>query len=654
MVVKVLKKFFKKEIKREFKEIGEPDYMMPGLVPLNDSGFYVTPEEPADPTDCDRYPDSPWCGGNPFSIKPIDLGLEIVIDDCNVGIRANPVLAFIKLPLSTIVYRKPECRNPLPEPKPDYSGDDFSSPVMSPPDCRVGSGRSLLVMFTDSQNNYTEEYFTDLYGNATGIGTIREEKKLELISFDFYPQLLKASVPNSAGIYSEVDMIARFKTKSDYEFIMNDVWNDQIWGGLAPAYNDGFGGRTIREGEFYLSTSGTGHAIGEPRGDSLLSLVEIHFGKTPRALERLAEIRNVNSTETFYDGTRLSQLKTRSHHNTVILKCGDGLYDTIRNPPPPKERRKKKKEDDVTCCPTTYANNALLKQLLAKVNKLSDIVGVNEYPASLPNSLISKDEGFIGSLIPNANVNIPNLTKMLGWYFERFDEVMGQFEIPIEVKDSDPTTPGEQPVGFKLPNIAESIAEMMGLLLQSTINSETLVNMATRTLIETGQDKQQNFKNYMLTQAIVEYMGFEIKDKVQKLPMTFKPGGEGLEAMLQEGEIDVTISEFADTTDLRANLTDLLQAAAITRAVHWRKLDAKGNMGNQIRDIIKAYSAISETIGNRKKDDEGKDDFEKFVEAAEIGFTTTVGITDTTNPYGASFDQRPKIRELGTPPPPPE
>lgn len=112
---------------RELGEIGDlmdipqPGDVMDGLVPIGDSGLYSVPDDAAAPNDCERWPDSPACGGQVLSTLPIGYeDQEIVADDCNLGFGITPVVGFVKLPKIQLVYRKPECR----EPPPDYSGKD--------------------------------------------------------------------------------------------------------------------------------------------------------------------------------------------------------------------------------------------------------------------------------------------------------------------------------------------------------------------------------------------------------------------------------------------------------------------------------------------------------------------------------------------------
>lgn len=281
------------------------------------------------------------------------------------------------------------------------------------------------------------------------------------------------------------------------------------------------------------------------------------------------------------------------------------------------------------------------------VTRTSEVIGVDEYPASLPSSLISKDEGFLGNLIPNPKVEIPNLTKLLGWYIERFDEIMGQFEIPIEIKDSDPTTPGEQPIGIKLPNIAESLAEIVTLLFTINMNSEVLVSMGFRTLLETGQDKQQNFISYKLLLSLVDYLGFKYRETEMDLPMMFTPGKTRFDEILQETTLKVAVPEFDKKFNFEADLMRFRKAASIIDSVYFRKIDPNGDIKAQIlsnlRNLLDGMKSVN---GDLDKD------FEKFVTAVEVGFTDTPGISDSVNPYGRNFKERPRVKDLTNNQPP--
>jgi hypothetical protein len=99
-----------------------------GLTPVGDTGIYMTPDEPADVFDCERYPDSIYCGGNPLSITPIGIDANLEIDNCGATIQATPIVAFIKLPPLSVSYRLPgECRNEY-EKKRDGKLPKFDAP----------------------------------------------------------------------------------------------------------------------------------------------------------------------------------------------------------------------------------------------------------------------------------------------------------------------------------------------------------------------------------------------------------------------------------------------------------------------------------------------------------------------------------------------
>lgn len=301
---------------------------------------------------------------------------------------------------------------------------------------------------------------------------------------------------------------------------------------------------------------------------------------------------------------------------------------------------------------TSYAGiylqmaNQAIEACNAKNNtqKLLTVIGVDEFPASLPKSLITKTEGFPGNFIPDANVEIPSLAKLVSWFIEQFDALVGQFEIPIEIKDTDPTTPGDQPAGLKLPNIAESIGEIVVLLLQISIDAQTLVNIATRNLVETGQDKQQNFITYKLLQALTDWVGFKYKDTKAKLPMTFNPGKSQFHELLQDTEIQVVVPEFDEKVGLEADLMRFRKAASILDSAFFKKINPNGDIKAQMFQSIRDALALAQTIN--KDTDQA---WETEIEQIEEGFTDTPGLSNPNLPYGQDYARRPKIRNLTNP-----
>lgn len=648
-----------------------------GMVPIGDSGWYVTPEEPADPTDCERYPDSPFCGGIPFSFKPIDIGLNIVIDQCNLGIRMNPVVAFIKLPPIAIAYRKPECRN-VPQPEPPIGNSvPFPSNV-----CATGA----LTATVFYQNSYasTDHFYFQRNGDFNSSShpyynfsdrqcSYRYTEIVELVEHEI--PYKGTPPPYLASFKYDFLIYLRFKHSITFEadngFVSFSLKQNPST--PASAYNASI--------EFYQE-----HYI--PNRLNFSSYEEYSFSSfppnyNPKAgsgivyIDTIANAKKKIGTkynEYYYEPEPVQSfyydLTNRFEGNEKKYKIEVLCSKLANNNPPPPVLVE---PPEMNCCNLVAALVQKVDGLTQKVNslsgvakkvddvaktvndltkttdKLSDAIGVEEYPASLPKSLISKDQGFLGNLIPDTNIEIKNLTSLFGWYIERFDEIMGQFEIPIEIKDSDPTKAGNQPVGIKVDNIAEGIAESMGLLLQIAYNTEAMLNINTRTLLETGGDKIQNFKTYMLLEALTEYVGFKFNEVEKKVALTFKPGESDLSKLLKEYEQPVIVADFDEKTDFQADLRKLMEAAAIIKARYFRKLDSNADpvdIKNAIMGILKQSQALGKKVNDNEEDANGDNSFDQFRNQVEEGFINEAGVMNTTDPYGKPYAERPKIRDV--------
>jgi hypothetical protein len=242
------------------------------------------------------------------------------------------------------------------------------------------------------------------------------------------------------------------------------------------------------------------------------------------------------------------------------------------------------------------------------------------------------------------------------WNFKRDDERWGQWEVQINVKDSDLTKEGDQEKPIKFPNLAESVAEMEGQLLSLLTNVEALVAMQTKCLVESGMARQEAIKGYLASKAIIKYMAFKSTEIDVAVPMTFTPGAESISELVKESEGHIKGTDYTEKETLRDILLDLLQAAAVIRAVHWQRINTKTDTKSQLLGLLKGSVDLANSMANPKStnadgDGNGKFDpaqnFEDFIDSAEDGFTNSTGITDIQNPYGKTRDRRPRIRQIG-------
>jgi hypothetical protein len=251
-------------------------------------------------------------------------------------------------------------------------------------------------------------------------------------------------------------------------------------------------------------------------------------------------------------------------------------------------------------------------------------------------------------------VPIADFVDLLDWQFRRDDERWGQWGIQINVKDGDLTKEGDQGKQIKFPNLAESIAELEGQMLSVTANLDALVAITTKNLVESGMARQEAIKGYLAAKAIIKYMAFKSTEIDVAVPMTFTAGAETISALIQESEGHVKGTDYVEKETLRDILLDLLQAAAVTRAVHWQKIDSKNDTKTQLLNLLKGSVDLAGLVNNPKKAINGEEkkfdpaqNFEDFIDSVEDGFRNTTGITDIENPYGKTPNRRPRIREIG-------
>lgn len=310
--------------------------------------------------------------------------------------------------------------------------------------------------------------------------------------------------------------------------------------------------------------------------------------------------------------------------------CDDPRNEPINPPvPPPPYPDGNYCEEDCMAC------NGDSEELLRLIAKRLD---TGSFPVKVPQSLLG-DRG-------NGTESIESLTGLVFWFIKQFDAIAGQFPVEIEIKDTDPTKQGDQKEKVVIPNLAEGIAELLGSSLGTNINTNTLINICIRGMIESGSAKVEALKSRYISQAIADYLAFDAEETKTKVPLMFTPGKMNLDDILVEQEQDVGLYNYKDDRDFKGEMTELLFAASIIRAVHYKRVnpnsDVKGDLINRFKDLLKQAEEKDD-----RNDNTIKADFDDFIKQVEEGFINTPGIRDALNPYNRNFDQRPRIRELG-------
>lgn len=618
----------------------QPDEPLPGLVPIG-GGFYATNDEPVSPYDCVRWPDSPFCGGNPFTKDLADFGLKTILDECNIGIQFAPSFGFIKLPIHQFVYRKPgKCRLPPPPPAPPTN----QAPACSPLKIKgTIEDNYLAIAYQDSYFEYREWNVIDWeiatanveiakvkFNNkgyfATVTFTIRWSYKFTAENIDIsgtaYPEY---AVITSYPIFSlskisdpgedNSDVLCKAALGAEFTNMLIERINfEGGWIACSERYNDVF-------------TNTFDYLLPEPGNPP-----NIEFSSPIRSfsVEPDPPQGSIYGIEWIYRWQSLWIVNKQTSIKTFITD-----FD---NPPPPP--------DDCECmckCNNDSSNDQLLRLILKRIGPL---------PASVPNSLVKKNSG---------TRQIESLAQYIAYSVIQTNAQFGQFPQEIKIKDADLTQQGDQQQTVTMPNLAEAIAEIVGLLL--VLRSESAANLVAtvNAMIEAGSAKQSAILASDYGAANAEFLGYKGKQIEREVPFTFVPGEPQLDKMLKAGEVKVKGWDNADKNDLNDLIAPILEMAAMYRAANFRNVGTSSPL-SKIKEILEGAAKLSDAVDNFAKTPPPPDpnnpdapppppkksDWDEFVESAESGFTSKPGITDNLHPYNRPLEQRPKIREFGT------
>jgi hypothetical protein len=263
--------------------------------------------------------------------------------------------------------------------------------------------------------------------------------------------------------------------------------------------------------------------------------------------------------------------------------------------------------------------------ILAALEQLKGAVGVGAFPASLPANFANPTGG---------QKNISNLAEMQLWNAEQLDGLIGQFPNKTTVSTPD----GDKDV--ELPNVSESLSEIIGMLVGLTVITNENLHTSSRALMQAGSATQQAHLAHLFSKANAEFMGYEGRPSDVDVPMAFTPGGNPFEGLLNEGTQKIKGWTNNDSQDLKSIFAELLHAAAIIRAVYWRKLDARGDFKQQIQQEIRNQSKFVDDEGERRN---SSSDWEEYLRQVETGFTSKTG---DQSPYNRNPNEGPKIRDL--------
>ncbi len=608
------------------------------LVPLT-GDFFVTPSEPADPRDCDRYPSSPFCGGMPFDLAPLSLGPAVVFNNCNIGIQFEPTLFYTKLPAFQAVYRfpDPQCRR---EKKPRLFNPEDPKPLRGLRGLNLEDDEIIYFFVTGEDKGLIREVFN---------WSRPDRWKTSYRTYHQTYKFIEAGFDEDGIAFARVQ--GNYKTKVDDVARQEGFRNIDRTGNVITYRLDRYT-MAFEPGSPYIrSAGGYSNPRYDARGAFLASAYYSNVeGFFSEAIDYEFIIQPPNYPPRFIRrGTKIPTVHWVSKGR-------------ILPPPPPKNP---KKRCCMGCCKSSGRNrqNDYSRKILTKLKKIEEIVGCDDFPVSVPRSLIEPSQEFADKLKKfQGNTSLKTIPQFIKWTNEQIHAVLGQFHQTLEIEDTDLVTKDDQSATVVLPNIAETLAELTTLVLDLQTTNAALINICTRALIETGLTKQQAIKALMYSRANAEFLGYEGKETTQKVPFLFslpdvdKEGNatdESLISLLQNSQEKVKVWEMKGEKDLNDKLATLEISAGIIKAVFSKGIDLKGDLKAQLKNALKgSLNLLDYGVANKTTpppDSEGArgENFDAFLQSVETGFISSPGTSETERPYGKDFTQRPRVREVG-------
>lgn len=243
--------------------------------------------------------------------------------------------------------------------------------------------------------------------------------------------------------------------------------------------------------------------------------------------------------------------------------------------------------------------------------------------------------------------SVEDLAALQVWHLEQLDGVLGRWPAGLSIPGAD-----GKPISMNMANVSEAMKEQIGMLTSMSVTLAQTFNAATRAVIQAGSATQQAHLAHLIGKANAEFLGYDQQTTATSIPLTYSPGLNPLEGLFNESNATIKGFQNTDRTDLKHILAELLQAAAIIRAVFWRKLDPKEDFEKQVRDIVKSKSEFLNSEEHRERPTES--DWEEYLRQVEQGFLDYRNIksrdgkpeSGEDSPYNRGPESFPKIKDI--------
>ncbi|MGL5132411.1 MAG: hypothetical protein ACRC78_07780, partial [Planktothrix sp.] len=259
--------------------------------------------------------------------------------------------------------------------------------------------------------------------------------------------------------------------------------------------------------------------------------------------------------------------------------------------------------------------------------KIAKVLGVengnSRFPFKLPESLRNVND------TEPQEIDIDDYPEAFGYLIDRIDELVGQFNIDIEIEDTDPVTKGNQKAKISIGNISEGIAEIIGLIYGLGMSQKIGTEASVKSLITLGMVQRTITEIDAVTEEIFDHLEIPMKEVEREIDLEFSPGVKNFDAFFKPSKERVKVPERLqgkNAPTLQDQLDILIQAATIIKSRGFRKVNPYQDIGAQVVGNL-ASGLLDKYVLNNSPDDpnkppdpDKKSDFDEFIDDVQENF----------------------------------
>ncbi|EKD10308.1 hypothetical protein SPLC1_S103380 [Arthrospira platensis C1] len=260
--------------------------------------------------------------------------------------------------------------------------------------------------------------------------------------------------------------------------------------------------------------------------------------------------------------------------------------------------------------PETITIPDMNEECCGMIRRIYEFLDPESFPAEMPEKITVNAE--------NTENRIKRINTLPEWLMYRFDiddERWGEFEVKVEIDDVNLMTKAEEKAEIKLPNLAEAIAEIFGMVMEIAISHQVTQNAVLTALHEAGLAHAAAFKAGREVSEIIDYLGFATEEKYETIKTAFTPEAESFEELLEPNESKVKITNQKDAKEtLQTTLNQIKEIFAIVRAQGTLQVNSNDPAKDILADLTRLYDSM------KKQDDIREQETNKVQELLKKDF----------------------------------